>query len=155
MGWSHKVWVWFCFLNSYRVHRCSEAGLFFQKVKHQCSSLEQNQTSSKAQSYPKSLVLFWCFAKMIQKSCELETDTAGFCQAFPETMLKQISLLLPPQLLHARETTLRKSTIQPCLKEFMIWIGKAQEEKGWSHAQAKLWQVTIVSSPWVLPATLP
>lgn len=27
---------------------------------------------------------------MIQKSCELETDTAGFRQAFPETTLEKI-----------------------------------------------------------------
>lgn len=55
MGWSHKVWVWFWFLNLCRVHRCSRARLLFQRVK-----LKFRAESSFSQSSELSQILGFC-----------------------------------------------------------------------------------------------
>ena len=75
---------------------------------------------------------------MNQKSCELETDTTT-AAATSYCML---------------ENVLIKSQIHPCLKEFTIWIGKAQEGERLEQRLGKMTDVTIAPSQRVLPATL-
>lgn len=140
MGWSHKVWVWFWFLNLCRVHRCSQARLLFQRVKHQCSSLEQSQTFSKAQSYPKSLGFV-----LIHGWNDSEMLRAGNCCSW---LLSSISWD------KARENIPGAAATRNCLPERPRWERMGfipaskhpgsewinhKKENGWSSGQAKCW----------------
>lgn len=116
---------------------------WFQKVKQQYSSLEQNP---KLRVIPNPWVMFWHIAEMNQKSRELGTDAAGFGQAFPETVPEKISpLLLPSVIAHLKDHA-DKEQDSPLL--LIIWRDEAialrEDEYLLSSKIAPIWNLTQV-----------
>lgn len=95
---------------------------------------------------------------MKQKCCELETNAAGFSQAFPGQCLRKYHSYCYHQLLsleYMKNYVKRVLGIHKefMLKEFTIWGGKKQE--GWSRTHTKWWRSFLAHVCYPLPCTSP
>lgn len=121
------------------------------------SVLKFRAESNFFQSSELSQILGFCsdtLLKWFRNPVSWKLIQLAFVKHFLRQCLRKYHYRCYHQLLHASETMLIKNKIHPCLKEFMIWIGKTLEGERMEQHSSKMMEVTTAPSQCALPATL-